>query len=69
MTERKTDMLQIRVQESYKHALSQLADEEGEAISVVVRRILRDGLKKRGCLKTDKNVQIGVKYNEHQNYE
>ena len=33
------------------------SDEEGEAISVVVRWILRDELKRRGYLKIHKSIQ------------
>ena len=57
MTHRKTARLNIKVLESDKRALKRMAENEGEAFSVVVRRILRDKLKKKGYLKMDTNTQ------------
>jgi hypothetical protein len=43
--------LNLRISRPEKHALHQLALEEGETMSVMLRRILRDELKRTGHLK------------------
>ena len=46
----KTARLNIKVLDSDKNALRQWAKSEGEAVSVLVRQILREELKRRGFL-------------------
>jgi len=46
----KTARLNIKVLDSDKNALHQWAKSEGEAVSVLVRQILREELKRRGFL-------------------
>lgn len=43
-----TDRLSFKVLKTDKVALRRCASAEGESMSVVARRILRDGLKRRG---------------------
>ena len=46
----KTERLNIRVFQSEKKGLRRLAEIEGEAMSVVIRRILRNELHRHGLL-------------------
>ena len=53
-----TERLSIKVLRSDKKALQQWAISEGEAISVLVRRILKEELKRRGYLPLPKPFSL-----------
>jgi len=53
-----TERLTLRVLRTDKVALRRLAKAEGETMSVVVRRILRDELERRNMLPADRHNDI-----------
>jgi hypothetical protein len=57
MKSNKTERLNMKVQKSDKNALRQMSETEGEPMSVLVRRILKEELKRRGYLPLPKPFQ------------
>ena len=60
-----TERLTLRVLRADKVALRRLAKAEGETMSVVVRRILRDELERRNMLPADRHNDIRTRERAH----
>lgn len=60
-----TERLSLKILRADKVALRRLAKAEGETMSVVVRRILRDELERRNMLPADRRNDIQTRERAH----
>ena len=58
MQSNKAERLNMKVLKSDKNALRQMSETEGEPMSVLVRRILKEELKRRGYLPLPKPFSL-----------